>query len=39
MTTPVDPLEPAPAETDNTTRPEDGPQDVDQDPHFVEEDS
>lgn len=35
-TAPVDPLEPAPQETDNSTRPEDGPQDVSQDPNLVE---
>lgn len=34
---PVDPLEPAPAESDNRTRPEDGEQNVTQEPNLVEE--
>lgn len=36
-TAPVDPMEPAPAETDNSARPADGPQDVSQEPMLVEE--
>lgn len=34
---PVDPMEPAPTESDNTTRPEDGEQNVTQEPCLVEE--
>lgn len=34
---PVDPMEPAPTESDNSTRPQDGEQDVDQEPNYVEE--
>lgn len=36
-TAPVDPMEPAPAETDNSARPADGPQDVSQEPLLEEE--